>query len=219
MTVYKEEDFLMLSGLQHFAFCRRQWALIHVEQEWEENVLTVEGNLLHERADNPFIREKRGGTLYVRALPVHSRLLGITGVCDMVEFREDDQGIPLQKEERLYLPKPIEYKRGKPKSHDADLLQLTAQVMCLEEMLGIEIQEASLYYNEVRRREDHVITSDMRQQVISMTEEMHNYYTRRYTPKVKTGKHCANCSLRHICLPELDGRESVTTYMKRMLAD
>ncbi len=137
----------------------------------------------------------------------------------MVEFREDDQGIPLQKEERLYLPKPIEYKRGKPKSHDADLLQLTAQVMCLEEMLGIEIQEASLYYNEVRRREDHVITSDMRQQVISMTEEMHNYYTRRYTPKVKTGKHCANCSLRHICLPELDGRESVTTYMKRMLAD
>ncbi|WP_248512311.1 CRISPR-associated protein Cas4 [Sporosarcina sp. NCCP-2222] len=219
MTEYKEEEYLMLSGLQHFVFCRRQWALIHIEQEWEENVLTVEGNLLHEKADDPYIREKRGNTLYVRALPVHSRILGISGICDLVEFTRNDQGVFLHGEEAKYVPKPIEYKRGKPKKHDADLIQLTAQVMCLEEMLGTDIKEAAFYYQEIRRRDNHVITSELRRKVADLTKEMHVYYERRYTPKVKTGKHCDSCSLRHKCLPELVGRESVSTYMKRMLAD
>jgi len=219
MTGYEEDEFLMLSGLQHFVFCRRQWALIHIEQEWEENVLTVEGNLLHEKVDDPFIREKRGNTLYVRALPVHSRILGISGICDMVEFTSDDNGITLQGEAGRYLPKPIEYKRGKPKKHDADLMQLTAQVMCLEEMLGIPIEEASFYYHEVRRREPHQITEEMRQKVIDLTSEMHLYYRRRHTPRVKTGKHCVSCSLRHRCMPELLEREKVSTYMNRMLSE
>lgn len=219
MTGYDEEEFLMLSGLQHFVFCRRQWALIHIEQEWEDNVLTVEGNLLHEKVDDPFIREKRGETLYVRALPIHSRRLGITGVCDMVEFIKDDNGITLHGELGRYMPKPVEYKRGKPKMHDADLVQLTAQVMCLEEMLGIYIGEASFYYHEVRRREACEITEEMRKKVIDMTSEMHQYYKRRYTPRVKTGKHCESCSLRHKCLPSLLEREKVSSYMKRMLVD
>src|SRR5699024_8416596 len=95
MTGYNEQDYLMFSGIQHFVFCKRKWALIHVEQEWAENVLTVEGNALHEKADNPFIREKRGDTIFVRALPIHSSSLGISGICDMVEFTRDDNGIPL----------------------------------------------------------------------------------------------------------------------------
>lgn len=219
MMGYDEDEFLMISGLQHFVFCRRQWALIHIEQVWEENVLTVEGNLLHERVDNPFIREKRGDTLYVRALPVQSRSLGISGICDMVEFTKSDNGITLHGEEGRFIPKPIEYKRGKPKKHDADIMQLTAQVMCLEEMLGITIEEASFYYQEVRRREPQRITDEMRRRVMDMTNEMHQYYRRRYTPRVKTGKHCNNCSLRNKCLPTLLEREKVSTYMKRMLAD
>lgn len=219
MTVYDEEEFLMLSGLQHFQFCRRQWALIHIEQEWEENVLTVEGKFLHENVDNPFTREKRGDTLFVRALPIHSRILGISGICDMVEFKKDAVGVPLKGEKEKYIPKPIEYKRGKPKKHDADLVQLTAQVMCLEEMLGTEIQEAALYYNEVKRREVVQITEEMRLLVATATKEMHHYYSRRHTPRVKTGKHCLNCSLRHRCLPELLEREKVTAYIDRMLAD
>lgn len=219
MTAYKEEDYLLLSGIQHFAFCKRQWALIHIEQEWSENVLTIEGHHLHEKADNPFVREKRGDTLYVRALPVHSRQLGISGVCDMVEFRRDEDGVPLNNEQGLYLAKPIEYKRGKPKKHDADILQLVAQVMCLEEMLGTTIDEAALFYHEIKRRETLVITDEMRQRVQEITKEMHHYYMRRHTPRVKTGKHCLRCSLRHICLPELLEKENVSSYMNRMLSE
>lgn len=214
---YDEENYLLLSGIQHFAFCRRQWALIHIEQEWEENVLTVEGNNLHEKTDNPFLREKRGDTIYVRALPIHSRELGIVGVCDMVEFIQDENGISLDREEGLFRVTPIEYKRGKPKTHDSDILQLTTQVMCLEEMLGTEIREAFLYYHEIKRRVPVVITDEMKQRVKAMTLEMHRYYEKRYTPRVKTGKHCLRCSLQNICLPELLNREKVSTYMNRML--
>ncbi len=219
MTDYKEDEYLLLSGIQHFVFCKRQWALIHIEQEWKENVLTVEGNYLHEKADNPFIREKRGETIYVRALPVHSRELGISGVCDMVEFIQDKNGIPLDQEENLYRVKPIEYKRGKPKKHDADILQLVAQVICLEEMLATTIHEAALFYNQTKRRENFTISKDMKKRVIKMVQEMHHYYHRRYTPRVKTGKHCLRCSLHNSCLPKLLEREKVSTYMNRMLTD
>lgn len=217
MTDYKEDDYLLLSGLQHFAFCRRQWALIHIEQAWEENVLTVEGNALHELADNPFVREKRGSTIYVRALPVHSATLGITGICDMVEFTENEAGVPLAKEQGRYLLKPIEYKRGKPKTHDADILQLTAQAMCLEEMLAVPVNEAAMYYHEIRKRIPVTITFALREQVHKMLKEMHHYYSRRHTPTVKTGKHCVSCSLRNHCLPQLDERETVNAYMNRMM--
>lgn len=219
MTGYNEQDYLMLSGIQHFVFCKRQWALIHVEQEWAENVLTVEGNALHEKADDPFIREKRGNTIFVRALPVHSSSLGISGICDMVEFTRDENGVPLDKEEGLYSVKPIEYKKGKPKKHDADIFQLAAQSLCLEEMLGTVIEEAALYYHEIKRREPVPITDDLRKRTKEMIKEMHHYYGRKHTPRVKTGKHCLRCSLRDICLPEMLEREKVSAYMNRMLAE
>src|SRR5690625_3199104 len=184
MMGYKEEEYLMLSGIQHFVFCKRQWALIHIEQEWEENVLTVEGNYLHEKTDDPFIREKRGSTIFVRALPVHSSILGINGVCDMVEFTQDNNGIPLDKETGFYQVKPIEYKRGKPKQHDADILQLVAQAICLEEMLGTIINEAALFYNETKRRQNINITNGIKEKVKSMIKEMHDYYKRQHTPRV-----------------------------------
>ncbi len=218
MAGYDEQDYLMLSGIQHFEFCKRQWALIHVEQEWAENVLTVEGNALHEKADDPFIREKRGDTIFVRALPIHSSVLGISGICDMVEFTRDEDGIPLDKEEGLYRVKPVEYKRGKPKKHAADILQLAAQSLCLEEMLGTVIEETALYYHEIKRREPVPITDELRKKTKEMIKEMHHYYGRKYTPRVKTGKHCLRCSLRDICLPEMLEREKVSAYMNRMLA-
>lgn len=219
MMGYNEDQFLLLSGIQHFVFCRRQWALIHIEQEWEENVLTIEGNFLHEKSDNPEIREKRGRTIYVRALPVHSRQLGITGVCDMVEFTQDTKGITLDQEKGYYRVMPIEYKRGRPKKHDADILQLVAQVMCLEEMLSTTINQAALYYHETRRREIISITLDLKARVKEIINEMHLYYQRKHTPRVKTGKHCLQCSLKDICLPELLNREKVSTYMNRMLSE
>ncbi|WP_368653958.1 CRISPR-associated protein Cas4 [Ornithinibacillus sp. 4-3] len=209
----------MISGIQHFEFCPRQWALIHIEQAWEENVLTVEGNLLHSKVDDPFIREKRGDILFVRALKVHSTSLPIHGVCDMVEFHYDKNGITLYGEEGKYKVLPVEYKRGKPKRHQADILQTTAQVICLEEMFQTTIEEVAFYYHEIRHRDNIIITKEHREKVIKMIEQMKNYYARRHTPKVKTGKHCKQCSLNNICLPELLNKETAMSYVQRMLKE
>lgn len=213
MKVYNEEEYILLSGIQHFVFCRRQWALIHIEQQWDENVRTIEGHHLHERADQPLIREKRGDKLIVRALPIHSARLGVTGVCDVVEFIKDPSGIELRGEEGFFLPFPVEYKRGKPKKDHSDILQLTAQAMCLEEMLMCEIDKGYLFYNEIKRRVEIPITAEYRQEVERYFAEMHQYFQRNYTPKVKTGPHCRNCSLQHICLPELMQKRSVASYI------
>ena len=147
---FKEEDYLQLSGLQHFVFCRRQWALIHIEGQWAENYRTVDGHLMHERVHDQEFRESRGDCLTVRGLAIHSTELGVSGQCDAVEFRRAPAGIALQNREGLWLPYPVEYKRGKPKKHSADELQLCAQAMCLEEMLCCAVPEGALYYGEPR---------------------------------------------------------------------
>ena len=219
MTVYKEEDYLLLSGIQHFNFCRRQWALIHIEQQWEENVRTVEGNHLHKRVNQPMIREKRGNKLVVRALPIHSQELGITGICDVVEFIQDPIGVSLAGEEGFYLPFPVEYKRGKPKKDDSDISQLTAQVMCLEEMLVCDIEKGYIFYDAIKHRVEVPITLDSREKVKKSLVEMHQMFQRNYTPKVKTGPHCQSCSLQHICLPEIMNKKSVLTYIEGRLRE
>lgn len=212
---YNDEDsYLMLSGIQHFQFCRRQWALIHIEQQWEENVKTVEGQHLHRKADKPFVREKRGDKLIVRAMPVKSKELKITGICDVVEFIQDDGGVEIQGAEGKYLPYPIEYKRGKPKMNDSDVLQLTAQAMCLEEMLLCEINIGFMFYNEIKHRVEVPLTVDHKNKVRSIVTEMQDYYNRKHTPKVKTGSFCKNCSLQNICLPELMNKRSVKSYIE-----
>lgn len=216
---FSEDDFLMISGIQHFAFCRRQWALIHIEQQWAENVLTVEGQELHKKADQPFIREKRGDKLVVRGMPVQSYELGITGICDVVEFIEDSEGISIQQSSETYRIQPVEYKRGKPKWDNSDTMQLLAQAMCLEEMLACEITTGYVYYNETRHREKISFTAEHREGLKKMLAEMHQYYSRRYTPKVKTGKFCLKCSLQHICLPILMNKRSVKSYIEGALKE
>ncbi|QCJ40900.1 CRISPR-associated protein Cas4 [Bacillus sp. S3] len=211
---YNEEDnYLMLSGIQHFQFCKRQWALIHIEQQWEENVRTVEGQYLHRKTDEPFIREKRGNKLIVRAMPVKSNELKITGVCDVVEFVEDKNGIEINGAKGKFVAYPIEYKRGKPKKDDSDILQLAAQAVCLEEMLLCEIGTGYMFYNEIKHRVEVSLTKEYKNKVRSLIAEMNDYYNRRHTPKVKTGSFCKSCSLQHICLPELMTKRSVKSYI------
>lgn len=219
MNQYEEDEWLLLSGIQHFNFCRRQWALIHIEQQWAENVRTIEGAHVHRVADQPFLREKRGGKLVVRAMPVHSRSLGVTGVCDVVEFVRDPQGVPLAGEEGHYLPYPVEYKRGKPKRDDSDRSQLVAQLMCLEEMLACELSMGYLYYDEIKHRVEVPVDAGDRARVTTALEEMHHYFRRRHTPKSKAGPHCRECSLHDICLPELEGKVSVASYIESRLAE
>ena len=218
MREYREEELLQLSGLQHFAFCRRQWALIHIEQKWQENLRTMEGRLLHETAHGN-TAEKRGDTLIVRGLPVVSYTLGINGVCDVVEFYQSDGGVSLFGRRGLWQPAPVEYKRGRPKEEDADLLQLCAQAMCLEEMLACQIQSAFLYYGETKRRLEVLLDSVLRGKVMDLLEEMHSLYRRRYTPQVTPGKHCKACSLVDLCLPELNRIPHVSDYLKRFLQE
>lgn len=216
---YSEEDYLFISGIQHFKFCRRQWALIHVEQQWEENVHTVIGELMHKKAHDPYLTEKRKDTIIVRALPVVSKEMGITGECDVVEFRRCEDGVRLHGHRGLYSIYPVEYKKGKPKTDEKDQLQLAAQAMCLEEMFSTKIKEGVLFYGETKRREIIHITDELRIEVRDMFQEMHHYFSRHYTPKVKTSKSCSSCSLKEICLPKLSKTVSVGTYMKRMLQE
>ena len=215
--VYDEDDFLLLSGIQHFVFCKRQWALIHIEQQWEENELTIEGQNLHKKADEPFIREKRKEKLIIRGMPVKSYSLGTSGICDVVEFIQNEKGVSIHGEEGLYLPVPVEYKHGKPKGNDADILQMVAQSLCLEEMLLCSIDVGYLFYNETKRRSEVRITPELRDRVRKMFADMHDLYLKRHTPKVKTGPHCERCSLKDICLPKLMNKESVSSYLERRL--
>lgn len=203
---------LLLSGIQHFAFCRRQWALIHIEQQWSENVRTVDGMLFHHRAHDERQFESRGDILIARGYRVVSNRLNVTGVCDVVEFHRANGGIALAGREGRWSVYPVEYKKGMPKANDADRLQLCAQAMCLEEMMVCKVEEGSLFYGETRRREKVLFTSELRESVEAMFREMHQYYERGYTPKAKSGKGCNACSLKTLCLPDLNRLPSVRTY-------
>lgn len=216
---YREEEYLQLSGLQHFAFCRRQWALIHIEQQWKENLRTTEGELFHQRAHDGQQRERRGDTLILRGLPVFSPRLGISGLCDVVEFHRSDGGISLHGEDGLWVPYPIEYKRGKPKLHQADELQLCAQAMCLEEMLCCAIPEGALFYGQTRRRTLVPFSEELRRKVSSMLDEMHRIYRRGYTPKVKPTKGCNACSLKEFCLPILLKGKQAAAYLRQAMEE
>ncbi|BFK07514.1 CRISPR-associated protein Cas4 [Faecalimonas umbilicata] len=216
---YAEDDYLMLSGIQHFKFCRRQWALIHIEQQWAENVHTVVGELMHKKAHDPYLVEKRKYLLVARSLPIASRKMGISGECDVVEFHRCEDGIKLHGHRGNYSVYPIEYKKGKPKLTEEDRLQLAAQAMCLEEMFSTDIPEGALFYGETRRREAVEITEDLRQEVRNMFREMHQYFERKYTPKVKYSKSCTACSLKDICLPKLGKSGSVKDYIHQMLKE
>lgn len=211
---YREEDFLQLSGLQHFRFCRRQWALIHIEQQWAENYCTTDGAILHENAHNGAFSESRGEVCITRDMRVFSATLGVSGACDVLEFHRGAAGIPLKGKEGLWQPYPVEYKRGRPKEHTADALQLCAQAMCLEEMLCCEIPEGALYYGEIRRRKEVSFTPELRQEVQSLLDEMHTLYDRGYTPRVKPTKGCNACSLKERCLPKLMKQRSVAAYLR-----
>lgn len=217
--MYDEDDFLMISGIQHFVFCKRQWALIHIEQQWQENPLTVQGSHLHEKTDQPFIREKRKDLQIVRSMPVHSRELGLSGICDVVEFFRDEEGVFIPKFQDRFRMNPVEYKKGKAKPDESDEMQLVAQAFCLNEMLGAEISTGDLFYFETRNRQKISIDEGRVARLREITAEMHSYWERRWTPMVKISKKCEGCSLKNLCLPVLSKKETVKSYLNKRLAE
>lgn len=215
--IYNEDEYLLLSGIQHFAFCRRQWALIHIEQQWAENYRTVDGNIMHERVHDAGFHEKRGDTIITRAMAVSSARLGLSGECDAVELKRSDDGIEIFGLEGKYSVMPVEYKRGEPKDDDCDIMQLTAQALCLEDMLCCHIPFGFLYYGEIRRRVKVDFDADIRERTESAVKEMHELYKRKYTPKVRRRKACNACSLKDICLPVICGNKKASDYVEQML--
>lgn len=215
---YPPDAWLPLSGIQHFVFCRRQWALIHVERQWQENALTAEGRILHRRADDPFFTEKRHDVIIARSVPVASPRLGLSGVCDVVEFTAAPDGVSLPGREGRWQLAPVEYKRGRAKQDPCDEAQLCAQAMCLEEMLAVAIPQGYLYYGQTRRRAAVALGADLRDLVRKAAQEMHAYFERGHTPRVKPSKACASCSLVDICLPQLQGSTTpVSSYIRQQL--
>ena len=214
-----DSDFLMLSGLKHFRFCRRRWALVHIEQQWDENALTLEGHYLHELVHDENFTEKRGSVLLSRGMPVRSEALRITGACDMVELTEAEGGVPIQGRNGRWLIYPVEYKRGRPDPTGADEWQLCAQALCLEEMFVTSIPEGAIYYGELRRRQRVELTPGLRGEVRDAIAEMHNLFERGYTPRAIPKKACGGCSLREICQPDLLTASSASDYVARVLKE
>lgn len=216
---FSEEEFLLISGIQHFSFCRRQWALIHIEQLWNENGLTAEGRVIHERVHDSDKVDIRNGILTMHNLQIKSKVLGITGCCDAVEFIPSESGISLKGRNGLWNVYPVEYKHGHVKNDNCDRLQLAAQVICLEEMFCCDIREAALFYHETRRREKIVVSAELRDELYSVISEMHALYERGYTPKVKPHKGCKSCSMSEVCMNRLQSKKSVYTYIDDALSE
>lgn len=218
--MYKEEDMLMLSGIQHFMFCPRQWALIHIDQQWEENRLTTEGLLLHTNVDNPSYRQKNGETITLRSVSIASKKLGLYGVTDAIELHpvvDSKAGIQHKLYPGIWKPFPVEYKRGKPKRTSIDEVQLAAQVMCLEEMYGINLEYGALYYGETRHRELIHINESLRTLTVECAEKMHRVFSSGVIPKAVKGKYCRSCSLVDICMPNTENCPKVSSYLKKCL--
>lgn len=223
----------MLSALQHLMFCERQCALIHIEQQWKDNSLTLEGSYLHRKVDDTGPRRERRSDLVIsRGLALRSLKLGLSGRADVVEFHRvsdstSDPGVTdgLKSAVRLkelrgwWRPFPVDYKRGKPKVNRCDEVQLCAQALCLEEMLGAAVPEGSLFYGKIERRKDVAFDRDLRHMTSGAARRLHELIGNGRTPRAVKEPKCKNCSLVDLCLPEsMKKGRSVEAYMRRMVA-
>ncbi len=208
---YTEDNLIMLSALQHYVFCERQCALIHIEQVWEENRWTAEGRIQHERVHDQE-GETRAGVRIERGLSLRSLRLGLVGVADVVEFHPQPGG--------GWRPFPVEYKRGKPKPDHCDEVQLCGQAMCLEEMIGEEVPEGALFYGKIRRRHDVVFTPELRKTTEETAVGVHKLLDAGITPPAVYEKKCKQCSLIEVCLPKSLGRKrDIKRYVSGALED
>ena len=221
--MFSEDDLLPLSGLQHLLFCERQWALIHIEQQWEENRLTQEGRVLHEHVHESGT-EARPGIVIARGLRIQSLRLGLSGETDVVEFHQTARGDPntVQLDGRAgwWKPFPVEHKRGRPKSDQWDEVQLCAQALCLEEKFAIVIDSGALFYGKNRRRTPVPFDTQLRTRTETLAARMRELYASRITPRAVYAPKCENCSLMQRCMPALGRKhDSVARYLATALRD
>jgi CRISPR-associated exonuclease Cas4 len=207
---FSEEDLLPLSALQHLIFCPRQCALIHIEQVWSENLYTAEGRIMHERVDS-CNRESRGKVRIEFGVPLRSLRLGLVGRADVVEFHQEGA---------RWIPFPVEYKRGRPKKDSSDRVQLCAQAMCLEEMLGMPVRSGALFYGKHRRRTDVAMDKDLRAETEKVASDLHQLIGCGRTPEPIYSKKCDACSLIELYLPKTcTQKRSVGSYLRTLMKD
>jgi len=213
--MYSEDQLLPISALQHLVFCPRQCALIHIEQLWAENLFTAEGKSLHEQVHDSD-PEWRDEVRIIRGLKFRSLELGLVGQADVVEFHNDDAGVHIPSLEGRYRPLPVEFKRGKPKIDLSDEVQLCAQAICLEEMLGTKIPRGALFYGRPRRRKEIDFTDVLRHETKRAGAELHRLFENGQTPKAKYTKKCRSCSLINLCMPKVTGiRKDIQHYLSK----
>lgn len=203
---YTEDDFIMISALQHYVYCPRQCGLIHVDDGWRENLFTTRGNILHEKVDTDTY-ETRGTLKTVRGLRIHSFSLGISGRCDVVEFRESKNGKEVM---------PVEFKSGEPKNDISDKVQLCAQAFCLEEMLDTKITRGAFFYGKIRRRDVVEIDSELRLQTENIIASVREIVSNKIVPKAEYNAKCKNCSLQDICQPKAMNKKKLNNYIKEL---
>jgi CRISPR-associated exonuclease Cas4 len=223
--MFTEDDLIMISALQHYVYCPRQCALIHVEDAWHENVFTVRGDILHEKVDTDTY-ETRGTKKTVRGLRIHSFRLGIVGRCDVVEFKElppygipysgtkTGRGLDLSREEVI----PVEFKSGEPKGNISDKVQLCAQAICLEEMLNTTIMRGAFFYGKIRRRDVVEIDNELRLQTESIIASVREIVSKKIVPPAEYAAKCRNCSLYSICQPKAMNQRKLHNYIKGLYA-
>ena len=205
---YKEDDLIMISALQHIVFCERQCALIHIEQLWDENLMTAEGRIMHERVHEQG-SESRGSVRVEYGVPLRSLKLGLVGKADVVEFHRLGKNV--------WQPFPVEYKRGKPKPDQCDLIQLCAQAICLEEMMSMSVPGGAVFYGRTRRRLDVSFDDVLRRETEETARRAHELIASGKTPPPVFEKRCKSCSLIGECLPKaMEKRSSVKRYLARM---
>ena len=218
--MYSDDELLPISALQHLLFCERQCALIHIEQAWAENRWTAEGHLLHERVHEAG-DEARGEVRVARGLRLRSLRLGLVGQSDVVEFRRMPEnaggGVELSGASGRWQPFPVEYKRGRPKGHDADRIQLCAQAMCLEEMTAVRVETGALFYGELRRRQEVDLDQRLRDRVVEVADAFHRMMRERHLPTARWSKHCRACSLLSVCQPRSTNGPHSDAYRKELL--
>lgn len=217
--MYAEEDLLPLSGLQHLSFCERRWALVQMERQWEENVFTAEGELLHEKAHSAAV-ESRPGVLVRRTLPLRSFRLGLSGQADVVEFLPCTAGgIAMPRRKGLWRPYPIEYKRTRDRHGSvAYRIQLCAQALCLEEMLHTLVSEGAVFDGKAKRRQEIQFDAALRRDVEALAMRMHAILESRKTPPAVYANKCGNCSMNPVCLPTLAQSAAASAYLHRSVA-
>lgn len=216
--MYTEDNLLPISALQHLLFCQRRCALIHIEQLWSENRLTAEGRILHERV-HAADAETRGDLRIVRGLRLRSLALGLIGVADVVEFRRSDAGIAIEGLRGRWDAAPVEYKRGRPKPSACDEVQLCAQALCLEEMLGLAIEKSSIFYGTPRRRHCVKIDTVLRETTKQTAAQLHALIKTGITPPPVFEKKCRSCSLFNECMPSVIGKKrSARAYLEAAVA-